>query len=205
MLRALADNGAASVQLQATRRSPLQRSILRFVAATIVLGGLTAYPGCAKHACNDDTLARALETASKTPSMQRTELMSQALLEACTSAEEGMPPLLRTALVAVREYERGPAAIKVIEAIRADSGAWTEACSAGTAAFDSLGGDLGRASLAIARACNAERFGWASEGDFMRSHPTGVMVAILAWPWLSAKGAAKVRAHHVVEALLAAE
>lgn len=201
----MADNGAASVQLQATRRSPLQRSILRFVAATIVLGGLTSYAGCAKHACNDDTLARALETASKTPSTQRTELMSQALLEACTSADEGMPPLLRTALVAVREYERGPAAIKVIEAIRADSGAWTEACSAGTAAFDSLGGDLGRASLAIARACNAERFGWASEGDFMRSHPTGVMVAILAWPWLSAKGAAKVRAHHVVEALLAAE
>jgi hypothetical protein len=31
------------------------------------------------------------------------------------------------------------------------------------------------------------------------------MVAILAWPWLSSKGAAKVRAHHVVEALLAAE
>lgn len=205
MPRALADNGAAFTLLSATRRSPLQRSVLSNVVAMVLVTGLAAQSGCAKHACNDDTLARALETASKTPANTRTELMSQALLEACTSSEDGLPPLLRTALVAVREYERGPAAIKVIEAIRADSSLWTEACSAGTAAFDSLGGDLGRASLAIARACNAERFGWASEGDFMRSHPTGVLVAILAWPWLSSKGAAKVRAHHVVEALLAAE
>lgn len=171
----------------------------------LVLAVVAAHSGCAKHACNDDTLARALETAAKTPAAQRTELMSQAMLEACVSPEDGLPPLVRTALVAVREYDRGPAAIKIIEAIRADSSHWTEACSAGTAAFDSLGGDLGRASLLIARACNAERFGWASEGDFMRAHPTGVMVAILAWPWLSTKGAAKVRAHHVVEALLAAE
>lgn len=161
-------------------------------------------PGCAKDACDGELLSKAVDASDKVAPDQRTELMSQALLEACVSTDEPLPPSLRAALTAVREYDRYSAIPVVIRAITDDPSLWLKACARGTAAFKELGWG-NKAALELARACGTEHLSFATEGDFARSRPLGTLLAVLAWPWLSDKGTDKTRAHRVAVALMASE
>ncbi len=177
--------------------------VLRRVLAGLTLISLLA-PGCAKDACDGEILSRAVTATSSVPREQRTELMSQALLEACTSADAPLPPSLRAALTAVREYDPWSAFPVVVRAIHDDPSLWLQACSRGTGAFNAVKWS-DKAALHLARACGTERLSFATEGDFARAAPLGTLVAVLAWPWLSEKGTDKTRAHSVAVALMAGE
>ena len=175
-----------------------------YIVATL-LGLALAGAGCKKDACDSDGLDRVIAATASVSDAERSELVAQGLLEFCASPDTPMPLALRESLSAVREWAPGPAAAKIIEALKADSELWNRVCQGGQVAFSREVLRDDRQSLAVGRACAADRLGFASEAEFASARLSSTYVSLAAFSWLGETGTTKVRAHRLARGLLGYE